>query len=124
MEGLGKDKGRPQGRARAPTVAVTGSGEEGEDLRAWLQAEEEQLKCTVAAKSSAMERNRTKEKLERALQGWHSTVLQSSNLWIGLECGEGEGEDEKKRNQRSEAKSEDNQAEAGTKPGAGSRVTQ
>jgi hypothetical protein len=50
MEGLGKDKGRPQGRARAPTVAVTGSGEEGEDLRAWLQAEEEQLECTVAAK--------------------------------------------------------------------------
>ncbi|CAF3465640.1 unnamed protein product [Fusarium graminearum] len=50
MEGLGKDKGRPKGRARAPTVAVTGSGEEGEDLRAWLQAEEEQLEWTVAAK--------------------------------------------------------------------------
>ncbi|KAH7229199.1 hypothetical protein BKA60DRAFT_533098 [Fusarium oxysporum] len=26
MEGLGKDKGRPKDRARAPTVAVTGSG--------------------------------------------------------------------------------------------------
>jgi hypothetical protein len=26
MEGLGKDKGRPKGRARALTVAVTGSG--------------------------------------------------------------------------------------------------
>lgn len=47
MEGLGKDKGRPKGRARAPTVAVTGSGEEGEDLRLWLQAEENRLQCTV-----------------------------------------------------------------------------
>ncbi|CAG1965049.1 unnamed protein product [Fusarium graminearum] len=54
----------------------------------------------------------------------HNTVLQSSNLWIGLECGEGENEGKKKRNQQSEAKSKDNQAEAGTKPGAGSRVTQ
>jgi hypothetical protein len=34
-----------------------------------------------------------------------------------------ESEGEKKRNQQSEAKSKDNQAEAGTKPGAGSRVT-
>ena len=33
-------------------------------------------------------------------------------------------EEEKKRNQQGEAKSKDNQAEAGTKPGAGSRVAQ
>ncbi|CAG1997218.1 unnamed protein product [Fusarium graminearum] len=128
MEGLGKDKGRPKGRARAPTVAVTGSGEEGEDLRAWLQAEEEQLEWTVAAKQRDAARRRTEQK--RSLGAYkggtaqHNTVLQSSNLWIGLECGEGENEGKKKRNQQSEAKSKDNQAEAGTKPGAGSRVTQ
>ena len=33
-------------------------------------------------------------------------------------------EKKKKRNQQGEAKSKDNQAEAGTKPGAGSRVAQ
>lgn len=66
------------------------------------------LKCDAAQHSTAQ----------------HNTVMQSSNLWIGLECGEGENEGKKKRNQQSEAKSKDNQAEAGTKPGAGSRVTQ
>lgn len=54
----------------------------------------------------------------------HTTALQSSSLWIGLGCGECEGEGEKKRTQQGEAKSKDNQAEAGTKPGAGSQVTQ
>jgi len=71
MEGLGKDKGRPKGRARAPTVAVTGSGG-GRRRSAPVAAsggEPIAVYSTKVAYSSAMQQGKV----------WHSAVYGRDN---------------------------------------------
>lgn len=71
MEGLGKDKGRPKGRARAPTVAVTGSGG-GRRRSAPVAAsggEPIAVYSTRVAYSSAMQQGKV----------WHSAVYGRDN---------------------------------------------